>query len=74
MKNCNECGNPVDIEAGDELVGVGILGHGFISETCRACLSKGWSFDPDEIAEAISNDPELSGKVERLSPIQPEDL
>lgn len=27
MKNCNECGKPVDIEAGDEIVGVGILGH-----------------------------------------------
>lgn len=76
MKNCEECGDPVDLKAGDEIVtNVGAMKLGDEEPNmCRACLSTGWSDEPKEVAEGIRNDPELSGKVERLSPIKPEDL
>jgi hypothetical protein len=41
---------------------------------CDGCKAFGWTTDPKEIAEAIANDPDFAGRIDIVSPIQPEDL
>lgn len=70
---CQECPNEVDLKAGDEVqteIGPMLLGEEE-PRLCRACMSKGWS---KATMADILNDPDLRGKVEIQSPIQPEDL
>lgn len=73
MKSCIECGNPVDLKAGDEISpDIGRLAEEYGEvELCRACFSKGWS--PATSADILA-DGDLRGKVDILSPIQPKDL
>lgn len=41
---------------------------------CDACMSKGWTDDPEEVSKAIMADPFLSKHIEHLSPYKPEDF
>lgn len=41
---------------------------------CVSCFSQGWTTDPEEIRQGILNDPELHGKIEHKSPIQPDNI
>lgn len=69
MHNCIECDKPVDLRAGDEItpeIGRIAPDYGEI-ELCRACFSKGWDTNVNEIAF----DDELASKIKFVSPIQP---
>jgi hypothetical protein len=74
--NCVECGEPVDIKSGDTIdTNVGPMKPGRDpGPYCRAYLSTGWCDDPMRVQQDILNDPDLRGKIEIKSPIQPEDL
>lgn len=65
MEKCIECGEIADAPADQQSSTYPI---------CARCLSENWSTDPDEINEALKNDPELGKHISRPSPLQREDL
>lgn len=74
MKNCPECGNPIDLKVGEALSDGAIIGEG-ANNICRSCMEKGWkSFEGMTSAE-IAKEFEGSGlEVPLASPIQRHDL
>lgn len=70
MKNCKECGRPIDIKPGEEIhPSIGKLGPDVENEYCRACLSVGWENDPQKVYDALANDAELSKGIQFQSPL-----
>lgn len=65
VKPCIECGKSPDAPTEQQSADYPI---------CSKCLSENWVTDLKAIAEAISNDTELSSRIDRVSPIQREDL
>jgi hypothetical protein len=38
---------------------------------CTSCAAKGWTANFKEMSELVANDPELGGKIQIASPLQP---
>jgi len=75
MKSCKECSESVVLKEGQEIQGVGKISQDVAEgEFCLVCLSKGWTRDPREVADAILSDPALRKTIALMSPIQREDL
>lgn len=71
MHECIECGEPIDLAAGDEISpDIGRLANDYGEvELCRRCFSQGWSpASPEDFA----NDPDFA--VGYPSPLQRGDL
>jgi hypothetical protein len=67
---CNECGKPVDLKGGDEIMPGFVLAKELTQpDICKACFQKGWSVaTPEDFMK------DSGFTVLFKSPIQPQDL